>query len=76
MRSSTPPGVPPKFTVTSEAGDIDVTVRASLTPNDARTLARLLLVYAARADAWRAGIIGQLVDSSGSLTDHDGAIEH
>jgi hypothetical protein len=58
VRSSTPPGVPPKFTATSEHGDIDVTVRASLTPDEARDFARHLLSSAVQADAFRRGVIG------------------
>lgn len=76
MRSSTPPGVPPKFTVTSEHGDVVVTVMATLTPYEARTLARILQSYAVHADAWRHGIIGEIVDASHGLTDHEGAVDH
>jgi hypothetical protein len=76
MRSSTPPGVPPKFTVTNEHGDIEVSIRAPLTPEEARDLACHLFTHAVQADAFRLGVIGEIVDASRGITDHEGATEH
>jgi hypothetical protein len=69
--SSIPPNGPPKVTVTTEYGDVRVTIRGDLTPTEALSLVMELTLAAREAAAHRFDSIAIISEAARSLAIHD-----